>query len=249
MRQLHRPETIFSLRHLPSWMLLTASAGMVNVIAFLGTERFVTHVTGTVTRIGIDLGSFWLAVDFVTVLVCFILGSMAASCVLDGRAHRGKPPLYPLPLFVTATLVAGAAFGGKLGWFGRFGGSVDQPADFVLLATLSFAMGIQNGAVATSTGLLVRTTHLTGPATDLGLGLAELLFAPEDRRRLAKRHAALRAGKIVSFVLGAAIAVPLCRTFEYGAFLVPAMAIAIANIVSFVGNRVDVPDHALRAHR
>jgi uncharacterized membrane protein YoaK (UPF0700 family) len=88
MRQLHKPETIFSLRHLPSWMLLTASAGMVNVIAFLGTERFVTHVTGTVTRIGMALASFWLAVDFLTVLVCFIVGAMAASCVLDGRTPR-----------------------------------------------------------------------------------------------------------------------------------------------------------------
>jgi uncharacterized membrane protein YoaK (UPF0700 family) len=155
-------------------------------------------------------------------------------------AHRGKRPLYALPLFITAALVAGAALGGKLGWFGPFGGSVDQPADFVLLATLSFAMGIQNGAVATSTGLLVRTTHLTGPATDLGLGLAELLFADEDRRRLAKRNVWLRAGKITSFVLGAAIAVPLCRTFEYGAFVVPAVAIAIANVLSFFDHRLDV---------
>jgi uncharacterized membrane protein YoaK (UPF0700 family) len=234
MRQLHKPETIFSLRHLPSWMLLTGSAGMVNATAFLATERFVTHVTGTVTRIGMAAANFWLVVDFVIVLVSFILGAMAASCVLDVRAEHGKQPLYPLPLFSAAALIAAAGISGQLGWLGPFGGTVDQPADFVLLSILSFAMGLQNGAVATSTGMVVRTTHLTGPATDLGLGLAELIFAAGERRKQVRRNVGLRAAKIISFVLGAALAVPLSRAFQYGAFLVPAAAIAVANVMSFL---------------
>jgi uncharacterized membrane protein YoaK (UPF0700 family) len=236
MRQLHKPETVFSLRHVPSWMLLAAAAGMVNAIAFLGTERFVTHVTGTVTRLGIAVASFWLAVDLAIVLVSFVLGAMTASCLIDVRAERGRRPLYSLPLFLTAGLVGGIGLAGKLGWFGPFGGTVDETADFVLLSTLSFAMGLQNGAVATSTGMVVRTTHLTGPATDLGLGLAELLFTHGDRRTRAKRHVALRAAKIGSFILGAAFAVPLCRSLEYAAFLAPAGAILVANFLSFVDN-------------
>lgn len=46
-----------------------------------------------------------------------------------------------------------------------------KPGDFVLLCGLSFAMGLQNAAVASSTGQLVRTTHPTGPARDLGVHL------------------------------------------------------------------------------
>lgn len=58
--------------------MLVAAADMVNAIAFLATQRFVTHVTGTATRLGMALASFWLAVDFAVVLVYFVLGAMAA---------------------------------------------------------------------------------------------------------------------------------------------------------------------------
>lgn len=235
MRPLHRPEEVFSLRHLPSWMLLTAAAGMVNATALLATQQFVTHVTGTATRLGMAFASVWLAVDLAIVLGFFVLGAMAASCLVDVRASHGKRPFYSLPLFGTAGLVALSAVGGNLGWFGPFGGKIDEPADFFLLSALSYAMGLQNAAVATSTGLVVRTTHLTGPATDLGVHLAELLFGGNAAGRAhAKRHAFLRAGKIVSFVLGAALAVRLSRALEYTAFLFPAAAILLANLLSFI---------------
>ena len=44
-----------------------------------------------------------------------------------------------------------------------------------LLSLLAFAMGLQNAAVASTTGLAVRTTHLTGPATDLGIEAKHML--------------------------------------------------------------------------
>lgn len=116
---------------------------------------------------------------------------------------------------------------------------MDQLADYGLLAVLCFAMGLQNGAVTSSTGLVVRTTHLTGPATDLGLSLSELVFLDGERRALAKRNSALRAGKIVAFITGAALAVPLSREFEYAALFVPAAAIVVANFLSFC----PVPTH------
>ena len=56
----------------------------------------------------------------------------------------------------------------------------------MLLSILSFAMGLQNAAVATSTGLLVRTTHLTGPATDLGIHLVELCFVKGEAHTRAR---------------------------------------------------------------
>lgn len=233
MRALHKPDTIFSLRHVPSWLLLTGAAGTVNVVAFLATQRFVTHLTGTATRLGITVASSWVALDFAIVLACFVLGAIAASLVIDVRAERGKQPLYALPLFVTAALLALAAALGQSGVFGPFGGSVDQPADFVLLSILSFAMGLQNGAVATSTGLVVRTTHLTGPATDLGLHLAELTVAEGARRHVVLRSVALRAGKIAAFIAGAAVAVPLTRWLGYAALLIPAAQVALANALSF----------------
>ncbi|MBX3225854.1 MAG: DUF1275 domain-containing protein [Labilithrix sp.] len=217
--------------------MLTAAAGMVNALAFLATERFVSHVTGTATQLGMSVASFWLGLDVAFVIGSFVLGAMSASYVIDVRGHAGKRPLYALPLFVTAALVGGAGVAGTRGAFGPFGGGADSPADFAFLIVLAFAMGLQNGAVATSTGMVVRTTHLTGPATDLGLSLAELLFGPTERHAHARRHALLRAAKLVAFVSGAALAVPCARAWSYAALLVPAAAIALANALSFVDLR------------
>ena len=114
------------------------------------------------------------------------------------------------------------------------GGEVTAPADFVLLSILSFAMGMQNAAVATSTGLLVRTTHLTGPSTDLGIHLVEMMFVKGEALSLARRHAALRAGKILSFITGAALAVPIARHGGFLAFLLPAGVMFTGIMLSFL---------------
>jgi uncharacterized membrane protein YoaK (UPF0700 family) len=234
MLRLHTPEDVFSLRHVPSWVMLCFAAGAINGSALLACERFVTHVTGTVTRIGMEFTELWLMFDFALVLLFFVSGAAASGLLLQGRAYRAKRPLFSLPLWLVAALTATIALAGHHGLLGDFGGTVDQAGDFVLLCVLSFAMGLQNAAVATSTGQLVRTTHLTGPATDLGVHLAELVSASGRARDVARQHALLRAGKIVAYAVGAGVAVPLARRYGYLSFLLPATVIAAATLLSFV---------------
>jgi uncharacterized membrane protein YoaK (UPF0700 family) len=233
MLAIHKPETIFSLRHAPSWVLLASAAGSVNATAFLACERFVTHVTGTATHIGLYRNSWLIIADYALVLLAFVAGAMASVLAIDGRYHRGKRPLYALPLIVVATILVGVAVSGGLGAFGPFGGVQEQP-DFLLLSLLSFAMGLQNAAVATCTGAVVRTTHLTGPATDLGVHLANTLYTSGETRRNAIRGATLRAAKILSFVGGASATVPIAANAGYLSFLVPAVLVLGATALSFV---------------
>ncbi len=204
MLSVHSPDSVFSLRHAPSWVLLAFSAGAVNAIAFFACQRFVTHVTGTVTNMGIDASYVTLALDYAFVLVCFILGAMASSALLDGRHHRHKKVRHSVPLLAVSGILLGVGVAGVSGAFGRYGGSVESTRDFAFLSLLSFAMGMQNAAVATSTGSLVRTTHMTGPATDLGVHLTVALQTKGKTRITALRHVALRAAKIVAFASGAA---------------------------------------------
>jgi uncharacterized membrane protein YoaK (UPF0700 family) len=233
MLTLHKPDSVFSLRHVPSWLMLCFAAGAVNATSMLACSRFVTHVTGTVTRIGAEVAHLNLMLDFALVLAWFIAGAFAAGLVLHGSVYRGKTPPFSLPLWAASGITALVALMGHLGWLGPFGGDVDQLGDFLHLCALGFAMGLQNAAVATSTGQLVRTTHLTGPATDLGVHLADLLVADANTRALARRHALLRAGKLVSYAVGAAAAAALCAKLAYLTLLVPAFVIALANLLSF----------------
>lgn len=222
MQALHEPDAVFSLRHLPSWLLLASAAGAVNAVAFVAGSRFVTHVTGTVTQIGMKGGAVMLALDYAIVLGCSVVGAMSAAALLEGRHHQNKRPLFAVPLLLVSALLTGVAAAGSAGVFGAFGGTIETARDFAFLSILAFAMGLQNGSVATSTGLLVRTTHMTGPATDLGMHLTTALYADGDARRTALRHASLRAGKIAAFAAGAAVGAVLAHAFGYAAFLVPA---------------------------
>lgn len=238
MLTLHKSDSVFSLRHLPSWLMLCFAAGAVNAITLLACERFVTHVTGTVTRLGVEAAvHLTIMLDFALVLACFIAGATTAGLLINGRAYRGKRPYFSLPLWLTAADIVLVAVAGHAGLFGPFGGSVDELGDFVHLSSLSFAMGLQNAAVASSTGQLVRTTHLTGPATDLGVHLAELIFADGQVRALAKRHAALRAGKLLAYAMGCGLAVPLAHALGYLSLLVPACVVIMATLLSFMPRR------------
>lgn len=229
---LHREPHLTSTRHLPSWALFAFTAGAVNAGALLACERFVSHVTGTVTRIGIDAGQL-LALDYAMVLVAFIVGAMAAILIVR-RWGNARWPAYWLPLTVVSTLLVFVASAGAFGVFGRFGGSVETAHDFALLAILSFAMGMQNAAVAASTGMAVRTTHMTGPATDIGVALAILFTGSSEERKGACRSLVLRGTKLTAFVVGGAVMAMLCPRVAWLAFLLPAATGFAATVRSFI---------------
>lgn len=234
MPPLHSPQAVFSLRHAPSWFALAFSAGAVNAGAFLACQRFVTHVTGTVTRIGLDVGVWTLVADYAIVAACFIAGATASVMFIDGRVSREKEAMWATPLLLVSAILTSVAVAGSLGVFGVFGGSVESARDFFLLSILAFAMGLQNASVGSTTGNAVRTTHMTGPASDLGVSLGTAIFASGNARTTALRAAAVRAGKIAAFIVGAAVMVPLARHAGYLALLLPSVVIVIAAARSFV---------------
>lgn len=126
---------------------------------------------------------------------------------------------------ITLTCVAIA---GQKNAFGPFGQTVETNEDFVLLGLLAFAMGLQNACVAITSGMAVRTTHMTGPLTDFSIGIGALLAdVPRSVRRMAKRTVSLRATKLTGFVVGGSLAAVLAPHFLYGVFLFPALMTAI----------------------
>jgi uncharacterized membrane protein YoaK (UPF0700 family) len=228
----HDEDRLATTRHLPSWALLAFAAGAVNVGAFLACRQFVSHVTGTLTRIGADASNL-LGLEYLLVLLSFMVGAGAAVVMVRklGDAERGLP--YWMPLSLVAVVLLTVAGLGATGAFGVFGGTAETAHDFALLCMLSFAMGMQNSAVALSTGMAVRTTHMTGPATDLAIAVATLLVGKPEERAKAWSSVALRGTKLTAFVGGAVAMVPLCSRVGFLAFLVPAAACTVATISSF----------------
>jgi uncharacterized membrane protein YoaK (UPF0700 family) len=240
---LHREPHLTSSQHLPSWAFFAFTAGAVNAGALLACERFVSHVTGTVTRIGVDARGV-LALDYAMVLFAFIVGAMTAILIVRRltRPHlstlsQPAQPAYWLPLTLVSVLLMFVACAGALGTLGPFGGSVETAHDFVLLAILSFTMGMQNAAVAASTGMAVRTTHMTGPVTDIAVALAILISGSSEERSGARRSLVLRGTKLIAFVVGAAVMAVLCPRVAWLSFLLPAAAGLVGTVRSFIPAR------------
>ncbi|QDT54454.1 hypothetical protein Pan44_24870 [Caulifigura coniformis] len=227
---LHTPETIYAPRHLVSWMLLAAAAGAVNGFAFMTCEQFVTHLSGLFT----EIGRAGVVLDSAAIVASFIGGAFASVLVIHAHPKRGDQPRWATPLIIVAMLLIAIAVAGQAGMFGQFGGSSDlADPPVALLSLLAFAMGLQNAAVASTTGLAVRTTHLTGPATDLGISLGTAMLENGKERRSALRGAGLRAAKIMGFATGAGLSVPISLQFHYLALFVPAVFVMTSTALSY----------------
>jgi uncharacterized membrane protein YoaK (UPF0700 family) len=246
---LHTPETIFTARHVPSWLLLAAAAGFADGFAFLTSQQAVSYMTGIATRVGVEYRDVGIAAEYGLVFLSFLAGAAASFAVITWRARTGGRDRWAVPLFVVAGITAGVAVAGELRAFAPFGtGRAADPPPVTFLSLLAFAAGLQNGSVSATTGMAVRTTHLTGPTTDMGLLLGAALMTAGAERWAALRGAALRAGIALAFVVGAGLAVPLAGRLGYLALLVPAGFVVAAGVLSFLPDwsPSDFPFHPTR---
>lgn len=218
-------------RMLSVWLSATFAAGMVNTTTFLACQRFVTHVTGTLTLIGSDVLNIVLLLDYGLVTAAFMLGAMLSYWLIDGRRVLGKEPWPTIPLGLVALCLSIVAALGALGIYGPFGRTVETVGDFELLVMLAFAMGLQNASIATTTGMIVRTTHMTGPVTDFSVALAAWLsFAPKSIRDTARESVMLRGAKILFFIFGCAFSALVAPRLEYYTYFIPAVLLSLAGI-------------------
>jgi uncharacterized membrane protein YoaK (UPF0700 family) len=137
-------------------------------------------MTGNATRFGeqLQMGNMVAALAFGLLILCFFVGAFTASLIVDGGNVLGRGR-YAAALFIEAAALA------------TFGIMTARPQYAWTLGTigvtgfLCFAMGLQNALVTRISGAVVRTTHLTGVITDLGIESVRLVkFALRNRRQL-----------------------------------------------------------------
>lgn len=230
---------IFQPKNLLAWNLFCIGAGMVNAGAVMASGRFITHVSGTVTQIGLALSALDLAIDCVVIVVAFVTGA-GLAVLLVGDKRRNAPASYVAPLAATCALLVLAWLGGQLGLFGAFGSTEDTPTELGLIAMLACSMGLQNAGVALATGNAVRTTHLTGPSTDLGVSLARAFKEHGEEVRKEFAWAGLRAVKVLAFTTGGVLGALIAGHVGFVVFGAAAGVLATATGLAFVFARRDV---------
>lgn len=224
---LHQLGSIPNRKVILQWFLMTFSAGCINAGGFMATGRFVSHVTGFATLFGVDLvnGQMAAAIGILSVPFFFLLGAFLAGWLIDRRVFLNKKPHVDWVMALCGLCLVLSAIDGVMRRYGTSSGNMlDVQHAYNLLVLLCLACGLQNAALTSSTGSSVRTTHLTGLTTDLGLGLARVLSLPRGSQEMKSESTSnvLRSGSIASFILGSGIgAFSFLKWGDLG-FLLPA---------------------------
>jgi uncharacterized membrane protein YoaK (UPF0700 family) len=200
---------------LPGAMTLAAVAGFVDVAVVSLAGFTVSHMSGTVARIAGDAASGqlvdlrWMA----AIILSFALGAMISGMVIGGtRVLPGRR--YGVTLLVEAAALGGAT------WL--LAHRLPMPG----LALAALACGIQNGMANGFYGVVLRTTHLTGIITDIGVTLGRRLRGAD----VAWWRVGLLGGILAGFVGGGIGGGAAARAWGPDALLIPTLACLIGGV-------------------
>lgn len=206
---------------LPRWVwfgawALAFLAGMINVAGLLGFERqAITHLTGTATLLAAAVASLDGAatLHFAAIILSFMAGTMLSGFLIkDSTLQLGRR--YGVVLLLEAGLLCLAV------------PLLARSSPWGIYAA-SCACGLQNAMVSTYSGAVVRTTHLSGMFTDLGIFLGHTLRGvPVAPLRLKLCWLIISA-----FLCGGVVGTLAFRCFGYAALYLPALPLALAGLV------------------
>jgi uncharacterized membrane protein YoaK (UPF0700 family) len=180
-------------------IVLSFVAGIVNVTGFLSIKQFTTNVTGHFALFIYDVANFEFGkgVIYFLYLFSFLFGSFSSSFLIEKFKETKRLNVYVLPTTIESLILITIAA------FSNFENLLHPD---LIACMLLFAMGLQNSYVTKISNAIVRTTHLTGLFTDLGIELSQLFFPKSHpHREKIKATIKLRIYIISCFFLGGLI--------------------------------------------
>ncbi len=195
-------------------LLFTLTAGFINAVGFLGVHHHgLSHVTGQVTVVSIRLaeGDGPEALKGVLVGVWFFLGAVLSGVIIQRSELSRRGRRYGVAMMVEGTLLTVAT-----------GLLLEGNERGEYLAAM--ACGLQNAMVSSYSGAILRTTHMTGVVTDLGILIGHWL----RRDRLEAQRVRLLLVLLGGFLTGGAVGAVSFSTLGAWSLSVPALTMIIA---------------------
>jgi uncharacterized membrane protein YoaK (UPF0700 family) len=147
-------------------------AGAVNAGGFLAISQYTSHMTGIISSIGdhVALSNVIPVLGGLSLLAAFVGGAIMTALLVNwGRRHKIHSEI-ALPLLLEAMVLL---------LFGLLGAYLHlyKPLTIPMIALLlCFVMGLQNAIMTNISRAEIRTTHMTGVVTDIGLELGRLMY-------------------------------------------------------------------------
>lgn len=152
-------------------------AGAVNAGGFLAIARYTSHMSGIISAIGDDLAlnNLISVLGGISLLLSFLFGAATTAIIVNWGHRRKIHSEFALPLLVEAILLL---------IFGLVGANLNLHLPLTVPAIallLCFVMGLQNAIVTKASKAEIRTTHMTGVITDIGIELGKLVYWNRSR--------------------------------------------------------------------
>ncbi|MEA3114311.1 MAG: hypothetical protein QOG58_4110 [Caballeronia sp.] len=171
LRGFARPQrTDQNNRRLGRWLAFIA--GAANAGGFLAVGQYTSHMSGIVSALAdnLSVGDFGLIVAGLSSLAAFITGAATSAIMINWGRRRRAHSEYALPLMLEAVLLL---------CFGLLGSNLENNRFLFVPATvglLCYVMGLQNAIITKISKAEIRTTHMTGIVTDIGIELGKLFY-------------------------------------------------------------------------
>lgn len=171
-------------------------AGATNAGGYLAVRQYTSHMTGMVSAMAdnLVLGRYDIVAGGLGGLLAFLLGAACTAVLVNYARRRALQSEYAIPLLLEALLLLGfAVLGARLSTlYGLF-----VPLTVMLLC---FIMGLQNAVITKLSRAEIRTTHITGIVTDIGIELGRWCYL--GRGEAGQPGADPRRLRVLALLLG-----------------------------------------------
>jgi uncharacterized membrane protein YoaK (UPF0700 family) len=205
-------------------------AGAINAGGFLAVGQYTSHMSGVVSSLAdnVALGEFGVALAAISSALAFVGGAATSAILINWGRRRCAHSTYALPLLLEAALLL---------CFAALG--TNHEAHRVLfmpltVALLCYVMGLQNAMITKISHAEIRTTHMTGIVTDLGIELGKAMYwnrgmpaagsqpVTADRQRVR-----ILGSLLVMFLVGGTLGALAFRHFGFAACVPLSMLLVI----------------------
>jgi Predicted membrane protein len=164
--------------------VLAFVAGATDAGGYLAVRHFSSHMSGLVSSMALNLarGDVGLWLSGFSALLAFLTGAACTAILVNWGRRINLRSEYVIPLLVEAALLIS---------FGCIGRSLEHPKWLLvsmITLLLCFMMGLQNAIITKISQAEIRTTHVTGIVTDIGIELGKLFY----RNRFSSRPEMLK---------------------------------------------------------
>lgn len=164
--------------------ILAFIAGAVNAGGFLAGQRYTSHMTGIISGIADDLviSEIGVVLAGIAFLISFVSGAAVTAILINWARRKHLHSEFALSLCLESVLLL---------LFGVLGYSLNILVEVFVPTTilvLCFVMGLQNAIMTKISKAEIRTTHMTGVVTDIGIELGRLLYWNKDHSSIPQKR-------------------------------------------------------------